>query len=137
MGRRLPVGSPLIGLAAATSSGSASPSRDAMGRRLRLHAGRRCCPPESLPSGVGTPARTATSCHLAARRRRTIEATMSRLATGVQLRPIDLTDVHDLAVDDHDDTLEFFGVALQQFGANILKARTARDALASLRTVRV
>ena len=62
---------------------------------------------------------------------------MSRLATGVQLRPIDLTDVHVLVVDDHDDTLEFFGVALQQFGANILKARTARDALTILRTVRV
>src|SRR6059036_397495 len=28
-----------------------APARDAMGRRLRLHAGRRCCPPESLPSG--------------------------------------------------------------------------------------
>src|SRR5213083_2383366 len=28
-------------------------SLDAMGRRLRLHAGRRCCPPESLPSGAG------------------------------------------------------------------------------------
>src|SRR5437660_3035170 len=30
-----------------------APARDAMGRRLRLHAGRRCCPPESLPSGAG------------------------------------------------------------------------------------
>ena len=29
------------------------PGVDAMGRRLRLHAGRRCCPPESLPSGAG------------------------------------------------------------------------------------
>jgi len=32
-----------------------APARDAMGRRRRLHAGRRCCPPESLPSGAGWP----------------------------------------------------------------------------------
>ncbi len=47
---------------------------------------------------------------------------MSRRATGVQLRPIDLSDIHILVVDDHDDTLELF---------------PARDALTVIKTVRV
>src|SRR5437867_8085566 len=62
---------------------------------------------------------------------------MSRRASGVQLRPIDLTNIHILVVDDHEDTLELFSVALHQFGANVLKARTARDALTIIQTVRV
>src|SRR2546427_7188873 len=47
-------------------------SLDAMGRRLRLHAGRRCCPPESLPSGAARagPAPSARQALWAATRRR-------------------------------------------------------------------
>src|SRR5438552_1109720 len=43
-----------------------------MGRRLRLHAGRRCCPPESLPSGAARagPAPSARQALWAATRRR-------------------------------------------------------------------
>ncbi len=62
---------------------------------------------------------------------------MSRRATGVQLRPLDLTDIHILVVDDYEDTLELFRVGLQAFGAKVLTARTARDALAIIKTVRV
>jgi len=62
---------------------------------------------------------------------------MSRRATGVQLRPLDLTDIHILIVDDYEDTLELFRVGLQAFGAKVLTARTARDALAIIKTVRV
>ncbi len=54
---------------------------------------------------------------------------MIRRASGVQLRPVDLTDIHILVVDDNDDTLEVLGTALQQVGAYVLKARSARDAL--------
>jgi two-component system CheB/CheR fusion protein len=56
---------------------------------------------------------------------------------GSERRAIDLADIHVLVVDDHDDTLEVFGAALQRFGANVLKARTARHALAIMNTVRV
>ena len=62
---------------------------------------------------------------------------MSPRATGVQLRPIDLTDIHVLVVDDHDDTLGLFSTALNSFGAKVLTARAARDALTVLKTVRV
>jgi len=62
---------------------------------------------------------------------------MSRRATGVQLRPIDLSDSHILVVDDHDDTLELFRAGLQAFGVKVLTARTARDALTVIKTVRV
>ena len=62
---------------------------------------------------------------------------MSRRATGVQLRPLDLTDIHILVVDDYEDTLELFRVGLQAFGAKVLTARTARDALTVIKTVRV
>jgi len=61
---------------------------------------------------------------------------MSRLE-GLRLRPIDLTDVHVLVVDDYDDTLGLFSTALHSFGANVLTARSARDALTVLKTVRV
>ena len=49
---------------------------------------------------------------------------MSRLE-GLRLRPIDLTDVHVLVVDDYDDTLGLFSTALHSFGANVLTARSA------------
>src|SRR5436309_10408558 len=61
---------------------------------------------------------------------------MSRLE-GLRLRPIDLTDIHVLVVDDHDDTLGLFSTALNSFGAKVLTARAARDALTVLKTVRV
>src|SRR5437870_11015442 len=61
---------------------------------------------------------------------------MSRLE-GLRLRPIDLTDVHVLVVDDYDDTLGLFSTALNSFGAKVLTARAARDALTVLKTVRV
>src|SRR5437867_1895774 len=51
------------------------------------------------------------------------------------VRAMDLADIHVLVVDDHEDTLEVFGAALQQFGANVLKARTARKALTIMKTV--
>ena len=62
---------------------------------------------------------------------------MSPRATGVRLRPIDLTDVHVLVVDDYDDTLGLFSAALHAFGAKVLTARSAQDALTVLKTVRV
>ena len=54
----------------------------------------------------------------------------------VEDRP-NLNDIHALVVDDHDDTLELFSAALEQCGANVLKARTARDALTIIKTVRL
>src|SRR5437870_3229056 len=45
------------------------------------------------------------------------------------VRAMDLADIHVLVVDDYEDTLEVFGAALQQFGANVLKARNAQHAL--------
>jgi len=62
---------------------------------------------------------------------------MSSRATSVQLRPVDLADIHVLVVEDYEDTLELFRSALQAFGAKVLTARTARDALTVLKTVRV
>jgi len=62
---------------------------------------------------------------------------MSSRATSVQLRPIDLADIHVLVVEDYEDTLELFRSALQAVGAKVLTARTARDALIVLKTVRV
>ena len=56
---------------------------------------------------------------------------------GRRLRPIDLTDVHVLVVDDYEDTLELFRSALEAFGAKVLTARSARDALTVMKTVRV
>ena len=53
------------------------------------------------------------------------------------VRAIDLADIHVLVVEDYEDTLEVFGAALQQFGANVLKARNARHALTIMKTVRV
>src|SRR5437870_11142828 len=46
-------GVPNTALYAALPPGQALVLYSLMGRRLRLHAGRRCCPPESLPSGAG------------------------------------------------------------------------------------
>ena len=60
-----------------------------------------------------------------------------RRGTGVQVRPLDLTDVHVLVVDDHADTLELFSTSLLTFGAKVLTARSARDALTIVKTVRV
>ena len=57
--------------------------------------------------------------------------------TTSEVRPIDLADIHVLVVDDHVDTLELFSAALGLFGANVLTARTARDALTIFQTVRV
>jgi len=56
---------------------------------------------------------------------------------GSEVRAIDLADIHVLVVDDHEDTLEVFGVAMQQFGANVLKARNARHALTIMKTARL
>jgi CheY-like chemotaxis protein len=53
------------------------------------------------------------------------------------LRPVDLTDIHVLVVDDHDDTRDLFSTALHAYGAKALTARSARDALAIIKTVRV
>ena len=53
------------------------------------------------------------------------------------VRAIDLADIHVLVVEDYEDTLEVFGATLQQFGANVLKARNARHALTIMKTVRV
>ena len=53
----------------------------------------------------------------------------------LRFRPVDLTDLHVLVVDDYEDTLELFRSALQSFGAKVLTARTARDALAIIKTV--
>jgi len=53
------------------------------------------------------------------------------------VRAMDLAGIHVLVVDDYEDTLEVFGAALQQFGANVLKARDARHALTIMKTVRV
>ena len=62
---------------------------------------------------------------------------MTPRATSVRLRPVDLADVHVLVVDDYEDTLELFRSALHAFGAKVLTARAARDALTVLKTVRV
>ncbi len=61
---------------------------------------------------------------------------MSRPAS-LRFRPIDLNDIHVLVVDDHDDTVELFSSALHVFGAKVLTARTARNALTIIKTVRV
>jgi len=53
------------------------------------------------------------------------------------VRAIDLADIHVLVVDDYEDTLEVFGAALHRFGANVVKARSARHALTIMKTVRV
>jgi len=61
---------------------------------------------------------------------------MSRHAS-LRFRPIDLTDIHVLVVDDHDDTVQLFSSALHVFGAKVLTARSARDALTIIKAVRV
>ena len=58
-------------------------------------------------------------------------------ANGSEVRAIDLADIHVLVVDDNEDTLDVLGVALHQFGANVFKARNARDALAIMKTIRL
>jgi len=50
---------------------------------------------------------------------------------------VDLADIRVLIVDDNEDALEVFAAALEQSGANVLKARTARDALTILKAIRV
>lgn len=50
---------------------------------------------------------------------------------------VDLTGLHVLVVDDDADTLEVFRIALQLCGANVITARTARDALTMVKTVRL
>ena len=52
-------------------------------------------------------------------------------------RQVDLTDVHVLVVDDDVDTLEVFRLALQLYGATVVTARTARDALTTVKTIRL
>jgi len=54
----------------------------------------------------------------------------------VEDRP-NLNDIHVLVVDDYNDTLELFSAVLEQCGGNVLKARTARDALTIIKTVRL
>jgi two-component system, chemotaxis family, CheB/CheR fusion protein len=49
----------------------------------------------------------------------------------------DLADLHLLVLDDHQDTLDVFGTALRSCGANVLTARTARDAVTIFKTVRL
>jgi len=51
--------------------------------------------------------------------------------------PVDLSDIHVLIVDDNEDALDIFSAALERSGANVLKARSARDALTILTAVRV
>ena len=51
--------------------------------------------------------------------------------------PVDLSDVHVLIVDDNEDALDIFSTALGRSGANVLKARSGRDALTILTAVRV
>jgi len=58
-------------------------------------------------------------------------------ANGSEVRAIDLADIHVLVVDDNEDTLDVLGVALHQFGANVFKARNARDALTIMKTIRL
>ena len=49
----------------------------------------------------------------------------------------DLADLHLLVLDDHQDTRDVFGTALRSCGANVLTARTARDAVTIFKTVRL
>ena len=51
--------------------------------------------------------------------------------------PVDLSDIHVLIVDDNEDALDIFSAALERSGANVLKARSGRDALTILTAVRV
>src|SRR2546427_10320149 len=55
----------------------------------------------------------------------------------LRFRPIDLTGVYVLVVDDHEDTLELFRSALEAFGAEVVTARSAGDALTIMKTARV
>jgi len=55
----------------------------------------------------------------------------------LRFRPIDLTGVYVLVVDDYEDTLELFRSALEAFGAEVVTARSARDALTIMKTARV
>jgi len=48
-----------------------------------------------------------------------------------------LRNIHVLVLDDHQDTLEVFRTALESCMANVLTARTARDAVTILKTVRL
>src|SRR5437879_4989409 len=48
-----------------------------------------------------------------------------------------LRNIHILVLDDHQDTLEVFRTALESCMANVLTARTARDAVTILKTVRL
>ena len=48
-----------------------------------------------------------------------------------------LRNIHALVLDDHQDTLEVFRTALESCMANVLTARTARDAVTILKTVRL
>ncbi|PYM87697.1 MAG: hypothetical protein DME08_28610 [Candidatus Rokuibacteriota bacterium] len=48
-----------------------------------------------------------------------------------------LRNIHVLVVDEHQDTLEVFRTALESCMANVLTARTARDAVTILKTVRL
>jgi len=56
---------------------------------------------------------------------------------GSEVHVIDLTDITVLIVDDDEDALEVFTAALEQSGAYVLKAGTARDALTIIMTIRV
>src|SRR5881296_355745 len=55
----------------------------------------------------------------------------------LRFRPIDLTGVYVLVVDDYEDTRELFRSALEAFGAEVVTARSARDALTIMKTARV
>src|SRR5438309_3811747 len=48
-----------------------------------------------------------------------------------------LRNIHILVLDDHQDTLEVFRTALESCMANVLTARTARDAVTIFKTVRL
>ena len=50
----------------------------------------------------------------------------------LRFRPIDLTGVYVLVVDDYEDTRELFRSALEAFGAEVVTARSARDALTAV-----
>ena len=48
-----------------------------------------------------------------------------------------LRDIHVLVLDDHQDTLDVFSAALRACGANVFTARTARDTVTVIKTVRL
>ena len=57
--------------------------------------------------------------------------------TAVQRSATMLYDIRLLVVDDNEDTLDLFSVALREFGATVFTARNAADALTIIKSARV